>query len=60
MDYVTDVARGVAAHYCFDHWSYHGIMICTLRRVVSRTDDGASVSGRTGFLLDYVDVEVRR
>jgi hypothetical protein len=60
MDYVTDVARGVAAHYCFDHRSYHGIMISTLRRVVSRTDDGAKVSGRTGFLLDYVDVEVRR
>jgi hypothetical protein len=32
----------------------------TLRRVVSRADDGPKVTGRTGFLLDYIDVEVRR
>ena len=60
MDYVTDVARGVAAHYCFDHRPYDGLMISTLRRVVSRTDNGANVTGRTGFLLDFIDVEVRR
>jgi hypothetical protein len=35
-------------------------MISTLRRVVSRTDDGAKVTGRTGFLLDCIDVEVRQ
>jgi hypothetical protein len=60
MDYVTDVAGGVAAHYCFDHRPYDGITMPTLRRVVSRTDDGAKVAGRTGFLLDYLDVNVRR
>ena len=32
----------------------------TLRRIVSRTDEGAKVTGRTGFLLDYIDVDVRR
>ena len=60
MDYVTDVAGGVAAHYCFDHRPYDGITIPTLRRVVSRTEDGAKVTGRTGFLLDFIDLEVRR
>jgi hypothetical protein len=37
MDYVTDVAGGVAAHYCFDHRHYEGIIMPTLTRVVSRT-----------------------
>ena len=60
MDYVTDVAGGVAAHYCFDHRSYDGITMPTLRRIVSRTSETAKVTGRTGFLLDYIDVEVRR
>jgi hypothetical protein len=60
MDYVTDVAGGVAAHYCFDHRPYDGITIPTLRRVVSRTEDGAKVTGRTGFLLDFINLEVRR
>jgi hypothetical protein len=60
MDYVTDVAGGVASHYCFDHRPYDGLMISTLRLVVSRTDQGAKVTGRTGFLLDFIDVAVRR
>jgi hypothetical protein len=60
LDYKTDVAGGVAAHYCFDHREYGGIVMPTLRRVVSRTEDGPKVTGRTGFLLDYIDVEVRR
>ena len=60
MDYVTDVAGGVAAHYCFDHRSFDGITIPALRRVVSRAEDGAKVTGRTGFLLDFIDLEVRR
>jgi hypothetical protein len=59
MDYVTDIAGGVAAHYCFDHRPYQGITIPTLRRIVSRTDEGAKVTGRTGFLLDHIDVDVR-
>jgi hypothetical protein len=60
IDYVTDVVGGVAAHYCFDHRKYDGITFPTLRRVVSRRDDGPKVTGRTGFLLDYIELEVRR
>ncbi|SEC96189.1 hypothetical protein [Bradyrhizobium erythrophlei] len=60
LDYKTDVAGGVAAQYCFDHREFGGIVMPTLRRVVSRTNDGPRVTGRTGFLLDYIDVEVRR
>lgn len=59
-DYKTDVVGGVAAHYCFDHREFGGIVMPTLRRVVSGRDDGPKVTGRTGFLLDYIDVEVRR
>jgi hypothetical protein len=59
IDYSTDVARGVAAHYCFDHREHAGIIFPTLRRVVSRTEDGPNVTGRTGFLLDYVEMAVR-
>lgn len=59
FDYSTDVLGGVAAHYCFDLKEFGGITMPTLRRVVSRTSEGAQVSGRTGFLLDYTNVEVR-
>jgi hypothetical protein len=60
IDYVTDLAGGVAAHYCFDHRQIDGIVFPLLRRVVSRTNEGAQVTGRTGFLLDYIDLGVRR
>jgi hypothetical protein len=60
LDYKADVAGGVVAHYCFDHREFDGIVMPTLRRVVSRTDNGPKVTGRTGFLLDYIDVWVRR
>lgn len=59
LDYKTDVAGGVAAHYCFDLRPYGGITFPTLRRVVSRVGQAAKVTGRTGFLLDFIDVEVR-
>jgi hypothetical protein len=58
--HVTDVVGGVAAHCCFDHRQYDGIMFPTLRRIVSRRDDSPKVTGRTGFLLDYIELEVRR
>ena len=60
LDYTTDVLGGVAAHYCYDPMPFDGIIIPTLRRVVRRTPDGPLLSGRTSFLLDYVDVAVRR
>ena len=60
LDYTTDVLGGVAALYCYDTMAFDGIIIPTLRRVVRRTPDGPLLSGRTSFLLDYVDVAVRR
>ena len=58
-DYETDVLGGVAAHYCYDPVTVEGIVFPTLRRVVRRTPDGPLLSGRTSFVLDYTDVEVR-
>jgi hypothetical protein len=60
LDYTTDVLGGVAAHYCYDPMTFDGVVIPTLRRVVRRTPDGPLLSGRTSFILDYVDVVVRR
>ena len=60
LDYTTDVLGGVAAHYCYDPVTFDGIVIPTLRRVVRRTSEGPMLSGRTSFVLDYVDVVVRR
>ncbi len=37
-----------------------GFVIPTLRRVVRRTPDGPLISGRTSFILDYVDVGDRQ
>jgi hypothetical protein len=59
LDYVTDVLGGVGAHYCYDPVTVDGIVIPTSRRVVQRTPDGPLLSGRTSFLLDYTNVEVR-
>jgi hypothetical protein len=58
-DYETDVLGGVAAHYSYDPVTVEGIVFPTLRRVVLRTPDGPLLSGRTSFVLDYTDVEVR-
>lgn len=59
IDYETDVAKGVASHYCFDYKSFGGIVIPTMRRVVRRLPDESSVlSGPTSFGLQYVDVKV--
>jgi hypothetical protein len=60
LDYLTDVLGGVASHYCYDPVTFDGIVIPSLRRVVRRTPDGPMISGRTSFILDYVDVRVRR
>jgi hypothetical protein len=61
LDYTTDVIGGVATHYCYDPKTIDGIVIPTLRRVVRRTpEEGPLISGRTSFLLDYVDVVVHR
>jgi hypothetical protein len=59
IDYVTDVAGGVAAHYCYDHMWFGGIFFPTLRRVVRRTEDGASPSTPTAILIRITDILVR-
>lgn len=58
LDYTTDVLGGVAAHYCYDPKAFSGLLMPTLRRVVRRTEQGPLLSGRTSFLLDYIDVDV--
>jgi hypothetical protein len=60
LDYITDVLGGVATHYCYDPKTVDGIVIPTLRRVVRRTPEGPLISGRTSFVLDYVDVVMHR
>jgi hypothetical protein len=59
LDYITDVAGGVVAHYCYDHKEFGGIIFPTLRRVVRREADGSTkLHGSTSFILDYVEVVV--
>ena len=59
VDYVTDVAGGVAAHYCYDHAWFGGLLFPTLRRVVRRTPDGASPAQPTAILIQIADILVR-
>lgn len=58
VDYTVDVlGGGPANHYCYDYRSFDGIMVPTLRRVVSPVSMGPLIAGRTTiFLLDYVDL----
>ena len=58
LDYVTDVAGGAAAHYCFDHKDFDGLIVPTLRRVIRRNGDTAVLDGPSSFLLDYVNVTI--
>ena len=44
LDYL---AVGPAAHYCFDHANYKGIVFPTLRRVLRRPPSGPLVTGPT-------------
>jgi hypothetical protein len=58
-DYFTDVGRGNAAHYTYDHRVFDGFVFPTHRRVVAReTDDRAALSGRSTFLVDIDSVVV--
>src|SRR6202045_4227368 len=60
LDYTTDVLGGVAAHYCYDLVRIDGLVFPTLRRVVRRAPEGPLLSGRTSFILDYTNLEVRK
>jgi len=53
LDYV---AVGPAAHCCFDHATFEGVVFPTLRRVVSRP--GPRVNAPTSVLLQITDVVV--
>jgi hypothetical protein len=59
IDYVTDVAGGVGAHYCFDHQNFGGIIFPTLRRIVNRTPAGPDIFGPTGVLIRIWDIAVK-
>jgi hypothetical protein len=58
LDYATDVAGGVAAHYCFDHVTFDGIVVPTFRRVVKRKPEGPIVHGPTAVLIVISDVSL--
>jgi hypothetical protein len=57
-DYATDVAGGVASHYCFDHVTFDDIVVPTLRRVVKRRTDGPVIHGPTAVLILISDVSL--
>jgi hypothetical protein len=59
VDYVTDVLGGIAAHYCYDHISFGGIVFPTLRRVVTRNENQSLLSNPTAVLLLLSDIFVR-
>ena len=49
-------AVGPAAHYCFDHTSFKGIIFPTLRRVISRPPTGPLQSAPTSVLIQVTHV----
>jgi hypothetical protein len=57
-DYATDVAGGVASHYCFDHVTFDDIVVPTFRRVVKRRTDGPFIHGPTAVLIVISDVSL--
>ena len=58
LDYATDVAGGVASHYCFDHVTFDGIVVPTFRRVVKRKPEGPIVHGPTAVLIVISEVSL--
>jgi hypothetical protein len=62
LDYVTDVAGGVVAHYCFDHTEVGGMVFPMTRRVVRRDAETnvAAIDGRSSFILDYCGITLKK
>jgi hypothetical protein len=61
LDYAADVvgAPGApGAHYCFDHQNFDGLLVPTLRRVVSRVGSKPKPSGPTLVLVQIGDVVI--
>lgn len=59
-DYVTDVAGGIVAHYCFDHTDIGGLVFPMMRRVTRRDAETSMpvLGGPTSFLLDYCSIKL--
>jgi hypothetical protein len=58
-DYFTEIGRGTAAHYVFDHMTFDGFVFPTHRRVVPRGDGNVTaLSGPSTFLIDIDSVIV--
>ena len=57
-DYATEVAGGVASHYCFDHVTFDDIVVPTVRRVVKRRTEGPVIHGPTAVLILISDVSL--
>jgi hypothetical protein len=62
LDYVTDVAGGVVAHYCFDHTNIGGLVFPMTRRVVRRDPETnvAAIGGPSSFSLDYCGITLKK
>jgi hypothetical protein len=60
LDYTPSMSGFPAAHYCFDYRSFDGLMIPTLRRVVSRLPSGPQMGGPSGFLVVITDAIVHK
>jgi hypothetical protein len=60
LDYAPSTSGREVAHYCFDHQSFDGLMIPTLRRVVSRAPSGPQIHGPSLFLVVVTDAVVRK
>lgn len=58
IDYNTDVAGGVATHYCYDPKDFGGLIVPTRRRVVQRFPAGPKINGRSTVFLDYLSLKV--
>jgi hypothetical protein len=60
-DYFTEVGRGNAAHYTYDHKNFDGFIFPTHRRVVARdAHDHTSMAGPSTFIVDIESVVVTR
>jgi hypothetical protein len=58
LDYQTDIAGGVASHYCFDPKTFDGLLFYTRRRVVRRTAEIPDLSGPSTISLEFGSVVV--
>jgi hypothetical protein len=58
LDYQTDIAGGVASHYCFEPKTFDGLLFYTRRRVVRRTAEGPDLSGPSTISLKFGSVVI--